>query len=273
MAMLFAMVLLAAGLMVFAAEPSPARVAARQQIPVLLYHHILPEEQNRLFRENDATVSLEAFTAQMQFLYDNNFHTLTLDELEAFLFEGVPVPPNSVMIQFDDGYYSNFVYAYPVLQHFGFTAQLFFITHLIEDQGDIQQPMDHDCLTWTAAKSIVGTEDVFETASHSHNLHRIAPDGEHTLLYLADYWAVVRDTILSFDFVNHHSAYAYPRGQYNDVVRAGLKRAGITMAFTIQEGYITADSDPMSLERFIIFRETSEERFHDIVMGRRVWFR
>ncbi|MCL2421448.1 MAG: polysaccharide deacetylase family protein [Defluviitaleaceae bacterium] len=262
----FMMTFFAVRFIVMAAEPP-------QRLPILLYHHILPDDQNRLFQDNDATISLEHFTAQMQFLYDNGFHTVTLDELEAFLFEGVPLPPNSVMIQFDDGYYSNLVYAYPVLQSFGFTAQLFFITHLIEDQGDVQPPMDHDDLTWTAAKSIVGTADVFETASHSHNLHRLSSDDGRTLLYNANVKDIIHDTLISFKYVNNHRAYAYPRGQYNDVVRDGLERAGITMAFTIREGYVTADADPMALKRYIIFRDTSEARFRNIVMGRQGWLR
>jgi len=234
-----------------------------QRIPVLLYHHILPDEVNRYFRDNEATVSLENFREQMQYLYDNDFHTVTIDELEDFLFNGIPLPPNSVMIHFDDGYYSNIVYAYPILREFGFTAVLFFITHLIEDLGDYQPPIDHDDLTWTAAHSILGTETVFETASHSHNLHR-AYDG-YTLLYMADLETVVSDTLRSFDFVNDHRAFSYPRGQYNEVVLEGLSRAGITMAFTTREGFITMESDPMSLERFIIFHDTGMERFGNIV--------
>ena len=238
-------------------------------IPILLYHHILPEEQNRLFRDNAAVISLENFTLQMQYLYDNGFQTITLEQLEAFLFEGVPLPPKSVMIHFDDGYYSNFVYAYPVLQSFGFTAVVFFITHFIEEQGEIQQPFDYDDLTWTAAKSIIGTEDVFETASHSHNMHDFVPGTSYTILYLADRDEILQDTIRSFDFVNNHRAYAYPLGQYNNLTREVLKEAGITMAFTTREGYVTANSDPMSLERFIIFRDTSMRRFQNIVNGQR----
>lgn len=241
--------------------PSPAG------LPVLLYHHILPEEQNRVFRDNAAVISLENFTMQMQYLYDNGFQTITLEQLEAFLFEGEPLPPRSVMIHFDDGYYSNFVYAYPVLQSFGFNAVVFFITRFIEEQGEIQQPFDYDDLTWTAAKSIISTEDVFETASHSHNMHDFAPGTSYTMLYLADRDEIIRDTVRSFEFVNNHRAYAYPLGQYNDLIREALKEAGIRMAFTTRGGYITANSDPMSLERFVIFRDTSMRRFRNIVNG------
>jgi len=242
-----------------------------QGIPVLLYHHVLPEAYNRNFIDNSAVISLENFTEQMQYLYDNDFHALSLDELYAILFEGADIPPRSVMIQFDDGYYSNIVYALPVLRDFGFIAQLFLITHLVEDQGDYQPLMDHDDLTWTAAYSLIGTEDVFETASHTHNLHRM-DDFVHstgTLLYVSSREQIIEDTRRSFEFVNDHRAFAYPRGQYNDIVIEALRYAGIRMAFTVQEGYITANTDSMRLNRFVIFRDTNMSRFHNIVHGRR----
>ena len=239
-----------------------------QRVAVLIYHHILPEAQNRYFTDNPFVISLENFTEQMQYLYDNNFHTLSLAELEAFLYDGAEIPPRSVMIQFDDGYYSNIIYAYPVLRQFGFTAQLFFTTHFIEELGDYQPPLDHDDITWTAAKSIIGTEDVFETASHSHDMHRMAYEGsDRTLLYMSPFDEIVEDTLRSFYFVNNHRAYAYPHGQFNNRVIAALEEAGITMAFTTNEVYITARSNPMRLGRFTIYNDTQMPRFRRIVGG------
>jgi peptidoglycan/xylan/chitin deacetylase (PgdA/CDA1 family) len=239
-----------------------------QRIPMLVYHHILPDEKNRTQQTNAAVISTENFEQQMRYLYDNNFYTITLDELEAFLYRGRPLPENSVMIHFDDGYYSNFVYAYPILQRYGLRAVVFFITHLIEDLGDVQPPMDHDGITWTAAHTISGTEDVFETASHSHNMHRLAPETDSTILAMETWENILHDTRRSFEFVSNHAAYAYPRGQYNDIIIGALEEAGITMAFTVRNGYVTENSDPMRLDRFVIFRETAFWRFRSIVNGR-----
>ena len=254
-----AIVLVAALFIGIVNRPTEPRIA------VLIYHHVLPDAQNRYFTDNPFVVSLENFTEQMQYLYDNNFNVLSLDQLEAILFEGAEIPPRSVMIQFDDGYYSNIVYAYPVLQSFGFTAQLFFVTHFIEELGYNQLPMDHDDITWTAAKSIVGTEDVFETASHSHDMHAKYRDTDRTVLYMSSFNDIVSDTLRSFDFLNDHRAYAYPHGQFNDTVIAALQEAGITMAFTTNEGHVNHRSDPMQLERFTIFQDTQMPRFRRIV--------
>jgi peptidoglycan/xylan/chitin deacetylase (PgdA/CDA1 family) len=241
--------------------------SAQVRIPVLLYHHILPDAVNRTQRENPWTISTENFEAQMQYLYDNNFHTLTHAELEDFLTNGTPLPPNSVMIHFDDGYYSNFVYAYPILKRFGHRATVFMITYLIEDLGIYQPEMDHDGLTWTAAHTMWATTDVFEFASHTHAMHSLAPYGAYTLFYLATSEEAAADTRRSFAFLDNHTAFAYPRGQYNDAVIEGLQAAGITMAFTTTDGYVTSDCDPFRLNRFKIWRNMTIARFAEIVSG------
>jgi len=238
-----------------------------QEIPILLYHHILPDEVNRIHQENPFTVSTEAFEAQMQYLYDNDFHTLTLSELEAFLTEGTPLPERSVMIHFDDGYYSNFVYAYPILQRFGHRAVVFMITHQIEDLGHYQPPMDHDCLTWTAAHSLAGKEDVFELASHTHNLHDFIPGSEETRLVHGSREEIVADVLRSFGFLPNRTAFAYPYGQYNDTVIDALREVGITLAFTTMEEMVTQSSDPLLLGRFKVWRDMTLERFGEIIRG------
>jgi len=248
---------------VFILSTSPA-----QRIPVLVYHHILPDEVNARFQDNAWTISTEDFAEQMRYLHDNGFYTPTLDELEAFIYQGRPLPQNSVMIHFDDGYYSNYVYAYPILQRYGLRAVLFPITGDAEALGEYQPPIDHGALTRAAAITLRGGKDVFETASHSHSLHHHASCGTQTMLVASAHDDIVADTLRSFEFVSNHRAYAYPLGMFNNTVIEALQEAGITMGFTVNSGYITANSDPFRLGRFTVYRSTQMRRFRDIVNGR-----
>ena len=247
----------------FILSTTPAR-----QIPVITYHHILPDEVNTRFRDNPWTISTENFTLQMRYLRNNGFYTPTLEELEAFLHHGRPLPHNSVMIHFDDGYYSNYVYAYPILRQYGQRAVIFPVTGHAEALGQYQPPICHASLTRVAAITLNTRTDVFETASHSHNMHGLVPDSEDTLLATATKDDIIADTISSFEFVSNHRAYAYPHGQFNDTVIEALAEAGITMAFTTTPGYITATSNPFRLNRFTIYRATTMARFRAIVNRR-----
>ena len=247
----------------FILSASPAR-----QIAVLTYHHILPDEVNTRFVDNPWTVSTEEFALQMRYLRDNGFYTPTLWELEAFLYHGRPLPSPSVMIHFDDGYYSNYVYAYPILRRYGLRAVIFPITANAEALGEYQPPICHNSLTWAAAGTLNTRTDVFETASHTHDLHSLAYGTNRTLLVTETRENIIADTLRSFEFVSNHRAFAYPHGQFNNTVIEALAEAGITMAFTINSGYVTTRSNPFQLNRFTIYRDTTMARFRAIVNGR-----
>jgi len=247
----------------FILSTTPAR-----QIPVLTYHHILPDDVNVYFQNNPWTISAEGFATQMRYLRDNGFYTPTLYELEAFLYHGRPLPHNSVMIHFDDGYYSNYVYAYPILQRYGLRAVIFPVTAHAETLGQKQSPICHNSLTKAAAITLSTPTNIFETASHTHNMHSTVPDTINTLLITETRENIIKDTLQSFEFVSNHRAFAYPHGQFNAVVIEALQDAGITMAFTINPGYITRNSNPFQLNRFTIYRETTMARFRQIVNRR-----
>ncbi len=244
----------------------PVQSAEATKVPILLYHHILSEEENKQFTDNSCTVSLEDFEAQMQYLYQNGFHALTLQELDDFLYTDKALPEKSVLITFDDGYYSNLVRAYPVLKRCSFRATIFMMTAATKDN---QKPYDPDVLQFIAKDSMAAYTDVFEYASHTYDMHGLTADESQTKLIVSTAEEVAQDVTQSFDIVTNHEAFAYPRGQHSDAAIAGLKQAGITMAMTTKEGYVTKTQNPLLLNRFIIYRETTFEQFKQIVNGKR----
>ena len=77
-----------------------------------MYHSISYEKGNIL------RVSKENFRKQMKYLKDNNYTTLTLDELYNYMKTGKIVPKKPIVITFDDGYKDNYTNAYPILKEF-----------------------------------------------------------------------------------------------------------------------------------------------------------
>lgn len=220
-----------------------------QKIPILLYHHILDGSEYE--GDNAFILRTEDFDAHMQYLYENGYHTITLETLNRFLYEKEPVPEKSVMIQFDDGYYSNITLAYPILKKYGFTAIIFVIT---EDSEILpQNPADPGRIITTL--DMEDTRDVFEYASHTHRMHKPV-DGQAALL-LATQEEIVDDLRHSIALVDSQNALAYPHGKFDAHTIAAAKEAGITMAFTINKGYVTQNSNPYKLNRFTVYRDTS----------------
>src|SRR3954471_8400257 len=67
-------------------------IARTIHVPVLMYHYVdkLPGDADRYLRDLD--VLPENFTAQMTWLKDNDYHTITPDEMIAALYHGDPLP-------------------------------------------------------------------------------------------------------------------------------------------------------------------------------------
>ena len=99
----------------------------RASLPVLMYHYIS--------RFPGATaVSPEHFEAQCRGMAEHGWRGVGLDEAEAFLREGAPLPPRSLLITFDDGYLDNYVYAWPILQKYGHKGVIFAVTERLETE-------------------------------------------------------------------------------------------------------------------------------------------
>lgn len=101
------------------------------KIPVLMYHEVseVSERKKMLRGTNPAySLSINQFHEQMKFLSDNNYQTLSLDEIvEA---KGGK-KEKSVVITFDDGFLNNYTNAFPILKELVFTATIFTVTDFV----------------------------------------------------------------------------------------------------------------------------------------------
>ena len=96
----------------------------RKQVPVLMYHGVLPEAE-ALSHGDWLQVSTEEFGAQMAYLH-RHYTPVSLRSLLASPLQSWGKPP--VVVTFDDGYANNFHHALPVLQQFSIPATIFLAT-------------------------------------------------------------------------------------------------------------------------------------------------
>ena len=105
-------------------------------IPILMYHHVNEHKGDMV------TVSPTDFARQMAYLKDN-FNTVHLGELLSYLNNGKRFPPRTCVITFDDGYYDNFAYAYPVLKKYNLKATIFIITSRLGEERKSGEISNH----------------------------------------------------------------------------------------------------------------------------------
>lgn len=100
-------------------------------VPVLMYHSVSNDKATDKFVQ--IRVKTDSFSEQMKYLKDNNFTTLSMDELKDFLVNDKPIPEKSVVLTFDDGYEDNYTNVYPILKKYSFKATIFVETSNIDN--------------------------------------------------------------------------------------------------------------------------------------------
>lgn len=110
---------------------------------VLYYHRIFPCDP-----APDVTLSL--FEWEMSYL-KKRYRALTLTELIDYINGDLKLDRPGVAITFDDGWFDNFVYAYPVLMKHGLKATIFVSTGKIGHEQSVRPTLE-DC--WSGRRSI-----------------------------------------------------------------------------------------------------------------------
>ncbi|AEA33980.1 polysaccharide deacetylase [Hippea maritima DSM 10411] len=177
---------------------------------MLYYHRILP------FKGYD--IDVETFEWQLSFL--RKHFDVVGPEVLFDLKKGFRLKKTSVLLTFDDGFLDNFVYAYPILEEFGFKALLFVITSKITHRKPLKTVKDSqgafvpkreetalydslngdksEFLSWKELK-ILSDSGVFSIGSHSDS---------HVKVFIGD-----RAKAIWHDNTSAHWSYEYALGR------------------------------------------------------------
>ena len=133
-------------------------------VPILMYHEVAEaREVDRLARltQRGYIVLRDIFERQMAELSALGFNAISLHQLRDWARLGTPLPPNPVVITFDDGFAGNFHHALPALIAHGFTATFFVVTNRVNDV---------DMLSWSNLRAMHREGMAIESHTANHPL-------------------------------------------------------------------------------------------------------
>ncbi|WP_027108883.1 polysaccharide deacetylase family protein [Lacticigenium naphthae] len=188
------------------------------------------------------------FNEQMQYLHDNNFHTLTLDEVKAYYYEEYPLPENSILLTFDDCFQSLKKYAYPLLKEYGFHATAFVVTSWLHEHVKPFDPTQSVCL---AQSELNEMKDVFEYANHTDRFHQRSDENTSMMMGATDE-ALASDLATCNNFVEATDVFAYPFGLFSDRNVDLLAKQHFRLAFTCEQAKNDLQTHPLRLNRYVI---------------------
>lgn len=192
-------------------------------VPILMYHHIKDLASNASELDLTWTVAPKNFLAQIEWLAQHNYQTITMAKLNAYLRDGTPLPARSIVITFDDGWIEDYTIAFPALKKNNFVGTYFVYT----------QPLDRSplYLSWKQIEEMSAAGMNFEAHTLTHP-HLRALSAESMANEIMESKKAL-ETRLKKPIVS----FAYPFGEYNNAVIDAVKHAGFESAVTIDPGY------------------------------------
>ena len=207
-----------------------------QTVPILVYHNFSK------LRSDKTAVSQHDFEAQMNYLKQNNYHVVSIDQLLNFIDYKEQLPEKSIVITFDDAWRSIFDIALPILIKYGFTATFFIYTDFIGGGK---------AMSWKQIETLskIGFDIQCQTKTH-RNLAVPKKNERFKEYFKSIEMEISYPKQLIKKNLNIDCKYlAYPYGETNNLVVAMLKKHGYRAAFTIERR-----SNPFFIDKYRICR-------------------
>ena len=222
------------------------------KLPIVMYHSVLKERQ----RLGTYVVSPETVESDIRYLNEKGYQTVTIEDLLAYEDRGVPLPSKPVMLTFDDGYYNNYTYVYPLAQKYGIKVVIAPVG--LYTDSFTKNDADHAAYSYLTWGEIAEMSDsgFVEIQNHSYNLHeskgRLGASkkaGESAAAYTA---LLGKDLRQMQDAVEEHTgraptAFVYPFGAVSQESIPVVKEIGFRASLTCRGKINVITKDPECL--------------------------
>ena len=199
----------------------------KDTVAVLCYHNIATlEEKNNFPEEAEFTIDVNNFEEHLKFLKKHNYKTLTMEEFIKWKEGKLKIPLKSVLITFDDGFLSNYEYAFPLLKKYNMNATVFVVGEFSNLANEVM--WNGNIKTYMSNSLIQQAKEEFpniDFCSHTYNLHYENSINENTL-------EQIKEDLLKYEEeYGKTESIAYPFGARNDSIKSALKEIGYKVAF------------------------------------------
>lgn len=218
------------------------------KLPILMYHHLDTATDG----SNSMIITPSKFENDIISILNKGYTPISFSELYKYVKDGYQLPQKPIIITFDDGYLSNYEYAFPILKKYNVKASIFPIVKYLEEPSP-----DYLHFDYVQAREMINS-GLVEIYSHTYDMHNQISDDEafyNDLIIVSDKF----NKILQSELL----AFAYPYGVHNDKLQKVVDRLGIKVTVTTQQGVNfvdKGDTDSLKLlNRYTVSQYTSIE--------------
>ena len=236
---------LALGVIAAVQADAEAKVEDRIDLPIIMNHGLLKEEK----RQGQFIISPNLFEQDLRYLQENGYTTVVIADLIAYVQDGKPLPEKPVMLTFDDGYYNNYLYAFPLLKQYNCKMVLSPIGRYTDEYTQNKDThANYAHCSWDAVREMMAS-GLVEFQNHSYNLHSIDSGRKgakkKAVESLVDYRTLLVEDVMKMQTRMREetgytpTAFVYPFGAVSSESLPILKELGF-QATLICESHINA---------------------------------
>lgn len=212
------------------------------ELPILMYHHILKDSS----RWGKYVIGPKELEQDLIYLKEQGYETVTAEDVIQFVYHNTPLPEKPIMLTFDDGYYSNFVYAEQLLEQYEMKGVLFIIGKYTDDYSKSgEENTNYSHVTWQHCRDMK-KRGIMELQNHTYEMHsfsatRQGSSKQKTETLWQYHFALSKDLKQLQDQFQKETGYvprafAYPFGIVSPESVDVLKELGFLVAVTCNEG-------------------------------------
>jgi len=223
------------------------------RVPVIMYHAVM-DDASRLGKY---VISPEELESDFKWLSENGYTAILSEDLINYTENGAALPEKPILLTFDDGYYNNYLYAYPTAKRYGMK----FVLSPIGKYADLytetpdKSPYYAHC-TWDMLREMQSS-GVVEIANHTYDLH--SSDGARLGTKqlsgesLEDYTKLLTEDVTLFqqkaeeNLQSKPVLFAYPFGAVSKGEPEIIKNLGFKVTLSCEERVSTVTRAPESL--------------------------
>lgn len=208
------------GALVYVFKQKEKSERADTKIPVILYHNFVTDVPDKELNNFSYINTPQSFEENIKTLIENGYTIISMEELNDINNGKIELSEKPIVIHFDDGYYSNYEYIYPILKKYNVKASIYVVTDKVGQEIDGIKYLGWDeCLE-------MQNSGLVEIYSHSkrHVFYDRVPVRE------------VRDDVIeSYKVIENHlgkkklKVFVYPYGAFTKETVRTLKLNGIDM--------------------------------------------
>ncbi len=230
-----------------------AKENSQIKLPIIMYHSFLKDTA----RSGEYVITPDTFEKDLIYLKQNNYHTITMTDLINYVYNDIKLPPNPIILTFDDGCYNNLGYAVPLLKKYHMKAVISIVGSYTDNYSKTNEVnLNYSYLRWSDIKVML-QDGTIEFQNHTYSLHSNNSKRSGSMKRknesIESYRKVLEEDIMKLQeefktFTGYlPNTFTYPYGEISKESIPIIKEMGFKASLSCNSGINKITKDPECL--------------------------